>query len=85
MASQDTSGRPPATSEKRAAGTHRPRVFLHVGEPKTGTTFLQHVLFGNRDRLAARGVVLPGYTRRDHSRASRDLRGAGLGSVVGGS
>jgi len=52
-------------------------VYLHVGEPKTGTTFLQHVLFGNRDRLDARGVVLPGYTRRDHSRASRDLRGAG--------
>jgi hypothetical protein len=52
-------------------------VYLHIGEPKTGTTFLQHVLFGNRDRLDARGLVLPGYTRRDHSRASRDLRGAG--------
>ena len=25
-------------------------------------------------RLADRGVLLPGYTRRDHSRASRDLR-----------
>jgi hypothetical protein len=48
---------------------------VHVGEPKTGTTFLQHVMWGNRGRLAAQGVVLPGYTRRDHSRASRDLRG----------
>lgn len=52
-------------------------MYLHVGEPKTGTTFIQHVLFENRGRLAARGVVLPGYTRRDHSRASRDLRGVG--------
>jgi hypothetical protein len=50
---------------------------LHVGEPKTGTTFVQQVMWGNRGRLAAQGVVLPGYTWRDHSRASRDLRGAG--------
>jgi len=50
------------------------RVFLHVGEPKTGTTFLQDVLWGNRPVLAARGVVLPGYNRRDHIRARRDLR-----------
>jgi hypothetical protein len=76
LASQDTSGRAAATGEERAPALRRPRIYLHVGEPKTGTTFLQHVLFGNRERLAAQGVVLPGYTRRDHSRASRDLRGA---------
>ena len=29
------------------------RVFLHIGEPKTGTTFLQQVLWGNRAELAA--------------------------------
>ena len=57
--------------------THRPpRVYLHIGEPKTGTTFLQHAIWGNRARLARQGILLPGYTRRDHSRASRDLRGA---------
>ncbi|HTW05460.1 MAG TPA: hypothetical protein VMF87_34560, partial [Streptosporangiaceae bacterium] len=77
MTSNEASGRIPASSQQRPSGGGRPRVYLHVGEPKTGTTFLQHVLFGNRDRLDARGVVLPGYTRRDHSRASRDLRGAG--------
>ena len=77
LTSNDASGRVPASSKKRSSGNRRPRVYLHIGEPKTGTTFLQHVLFGNRDRLDARGVVLPGYTRRDHSRASRDLRGAG--------
>ena len=51
-----------------------PRIYLHVGEPKTGTTFLQDALWGNRTRLAAQGLLLPGYSDRDHSRASRDLR-----------
>lgn len=51
------------------------RVFLHVGEPKTGTTFLQHVLWRNRDVLAGAGVVLPGHHPQDHFRASQDLRG----------
>src|ERR1700728_4178265 len=72
------SGRVPATRKKRAPAAARPRVYLHVGEPKTGATFLQHVMWGNRGRLAAQGLVLPGYTRRDHSRASRDLRGEAL-------
>jgi hypothetical protein len=49
---------------------------LHIGEPKTGTTFLQRAMWGNRARLAGQGVVLPGYKRQDHSRASRDLREA---------
>jgi hypothetical protein len=49
---------------------------LHIGEPKTGTTFLQRALWGNRARLAGQGVLLPGYKRQDHSRASRDLREA---------
>jgi hypothetical protein len=52
----------------------RPTIYVHIGEPKTGTTFLQDVLWGNRQVLAARGVVLPGYNRRDHVRARRDLR-----------
>src|SRR5438067_3457255 len=51
------------------------RVFLHIGEPKTGTTFLQQVLWGNRAELAARGIALPGHHAQDHYRASQDLRG----------
>jgi hypothetical protein len=47
---------------------------VHIGEPKTGTTFLQDALWANRARLAAAGLQLPGYSDRDHSRASRDLR-----------
>ncbi len=51
------------------------RVFLHIGEPKTGTTFLQQVMWSNRAELAAQGVVLPGHHGQDHFRASQDLRG----------
>ena len=50
-------------------------VFVHIGEPKTGTTFLQQVMWGNRDLLAAQGVALPGHHPQDHYRASQDLRG----------
>jgi hypothetical protein len=53
----------------------RPKIFLHIGEPKTGTTFLQQVMWRNRAELAARGVVLPGHHPQDHFRASQDLRG----------
>src|SRR5580704_3647447 len=52
-----------------------PKVLLHIGEPKTGTTFLQHVMWRNRDELSAQGVVLPGHHPQDHFRASQDLRG----------
>ena len=51
-------------------------IYVHIGEPKTGTTFLQDTLWTNRAILASRGILLPGYNRRDHSRASRDLRDA---------
>jgi len=35
-------------------------VFVHIGPPKTGTTYLQEVLWRNRERLAARGLLVPG-------------------------
>jgi hypothetical protein len=64
----------------------RPKIFLYVGEPKTGTTFLQQVMWRNRSELAARGVVLPGHHPQDHFRASQDLRGiAKLASDPAGS
>jgi hypothetical protein len=55
--------------------TAEARVFLHIGEPKTGTTFIQQVMWSNRAELAAQGVVLPGHHPQDHFRASQDLRG----------
>jgi hypothetical protein len=66
----------PAATGSHSAGTPaRPKILLHVGEPKTGTTFLQHVMWRNRGELAAQGVVLPGHHPQDHFRASQDLRG----------
>src|SRR5258707_7821819 len=50
------------------AGT-RPRVILHIGEPKTGTTSLQQIMWRNRSELAAGGVVLPGHHPQDDFRA----------------
>ncbi len=34
-------------------------VYLHVGAPKTGTTYLQNRLAANQAALAARGVSYP--------------------------
>src|SRR5258707_10546690 len=63
-----------------------PRIFLHIGEPKTGTTSLQQIMWRSRSELAARGVVLPGHHPQDHFRASQDLRGiAKLASDPAGS
>jgi hypothetical protein len=45
----------------RSAGG-RPIVFLHIGAIKTGTTYLQQVMYANRDRLAAAGLLVPGKT-----------------------
>jgi hypothetical protein len=63
-----------ADNQARSTPGPGPRVFLHIGEPKTGTTFLQQVMWRNRGELAAQGVVLPGHHPQDHYRASQDLR-----------
>jgi superfamily II DNA helicase RecQ len=39
------------------------RVFIHLGLPKTATTYLQTIVWGSRDRLRADGVLLPGDER----------------------
>ena len=46
------------------------RVFLHVGTPKSGTTFLQSLWWHHHDALAARGLLLPGTAIADHVHAS---------------
>ena len=51
------------------------RVILHVGSPKTGTTFLQEVLWSQRDLAAQQGVLLPLERFFDHYLALLDLRG----------
>jgi hypothetical protein len=49
-------------------------VFVHIGLPKTGTTYLQRVVWGNRDRLRSDGVFLPGFGHREHLWAALDLQ-----------
>jgi hypothetical protein len=51
------------------------RVYVHIGPPKTGTTFLQAVLRHNRSKLAAAGVNLPLDDDLRHFLAALDLRG----------
>lgn len=50
------------------------RVFLHLGLPKTATSYLQTIIWSNRDRLRERGIVVPGAERRDHLWSSRTVR-----------
>ena len=50
------------------------RVFVHIGLPKTATSYLQTILWSNREALRERGVVVPGAERRDHLWASRTVR-----------
>lgn len=49
-------------------------VFLHIGLPKTATTYLQTILWGNREELSRQGVLMPGEARHDHLWASRVVR-----------
>jgi hypothetical protein len=49
------------------------RVLLHVGTPKTGTSYLQHVLFHNRDKLLAKGIRYPADRHDAHFLAALDL------------
>jgi len=53
----------------------RPTVFLHVGAPKTGTTFVQAVAAKNRRWLKTQGLLYPGL-RGDHFLEAQDVCGA---------
>lgn len=50
------------------------RVFVHIGLPKTGTSYLQSILWPQRELLGRLGVLLPGRERRDHLLASMIVR-----------
>ena len=50
------------------------RVYLHVGTPKSGTTYLQSILRGNAERLAEHGVLVAGETHTDVVNAGLVLR-----------
>jgi hypothetical protein len=48
-------------------------VYLHVGTPKTGTSYLQHVLFHNRRLLQRHGITYPAPRFDAHFLAALDL------------
>ena len=51
------------------------RVFLHVGTPKSGTTYVQDLLWRNRVALRAAGVLYPGDRPDAQFLATLDLLG----------
>ncbi len=48
------------------------RVVLHVGAMKSGTSYVQSLLFTNKDALAERGVLVPGRTHGQQVLAVRE-------------
>ena len=50
------------------------KVFFHIGLPKTATTYLQTILWGNRQAVARQGVLMPGEARHDHLWSTRIVR-----------
>jgi len=49
------------------------RVLVHVGTPKTGTTYVQDVLFLNRELLVEHGILYPAERFDEHFLAALDL------------
>ncbi|MBL7259382.1 hypothetical protein [Paractinoplanes lichenicola] len=49
------------------------RVFIHIGAPKTGSTYVQNVLWNNVEALRGAGILLPGKFSA-HDEAMADLR-----------
>ena len=50
------------------------RVFLHIGLPKTGTSYLQTIMWSHRRALRSAGLLVPGRERRDHLWSSLVVR-----------
>lgn len=59
------------------------RVYLHIGAPKTGTTYLQHVMAQKRSRLRELGLLYPNAGGNAHFLAAHDLRGLSYYGVSG--
>ena len=52
----------------------RPRLYFHIGVPKTGTTYIQDLLWINRTKLLEGGLYVPGDRQLDHFHVERDIR-----------
>ena len=49
------------------------RLFLHIGAMKSGTSFIQNVLSGNKELLEQQGVLFPGRRWRDQINGVLDV------------
>ncbi len=68
------SGRGGSRKDETDVTSGRPRrVILHVGTPKTGTSFVQDILFRNADELRRLGVLYPADRPDGHFLAALDL------------
>ncbi len=70
MSEAGTGGAP---VEQSTAG--RQRLYLHVGLPKSGTTFLQGLMANNRTRLKEVGYIYPFIRRETMFHTAVELRG----------
>lgn len=52
-----------------------PTIYLHVGAPKSGTTYIEATLWRQRSKLLADGVWMPGHSPRAHDALMGDVRG----------
>ncbi|MGH3307442.1 MAG: hypothetical protein ACRDOX_07100, partial [Nocardioides sp.] len=64
------------------------RAYVHIGLPKTGTSYLQQTLWSSKDALAADGVLVPGERHQVQRQAiwdllGRRLRGVGQPEIAG--
>ncbi len=50
------------------------RAFVHIGLPKTGTSYLQAIAWPGRERLREAGLLLPGARKSDHLLSSLIVR-----------
>jgi hypothetical protein len=56
-------------------------VYVHVGAPKTGTTYLQQRLYRNREELARHGILYPYADAGQSFRSMHDFCGTGWGGA----
>jgi hypothetical protein len=51
------------------------KVFLHIGPPKTASTYLQQILDRNAEVLRDRGICVPGTSAEGHVRGALEVMG----------
>jgi len=57
-----------------SAGSPGPTIFLHIGTPKSGTTYLQSRMVANHEQAKEQGLLWPGPAWKAHVEAVKELR-----------